>query len=78
VFIVVIVVVDRDGDAPEGELVCNNIVKVRTLLGLDALLEVVNVIRRWDVLELEGMRHRFALNNTASFRSWHCEGRKGR
>lgn len=36
-------IVVRDGDAPKGELACNNIVKVRTLLGLDGVFEVIVV-----------------------------------
>ncbi|KAF9345502.1 hypothetical protein BGX26_003051, partial [Mortierella sp. AD094] len=35
-----------DGNTPEDELVCNNVVKVRTLLGLDEVFEVIDSVDR--------------------------------
>ena len=57
-FIIVVVVV-RDGDAPEGEFISGDIIKSRGLFGLDCDLEIIDRLR-WVNVDRE--RSRFAIN----------------
>jgi len=57
-FIIVVVVV-RDGDAPEGEFISGDIIKSRGLFGLDEFLEDADCLGR---LNLDRERGRFTIN----------------